>query len=119
MDFEENEDDAVRSIFEVLLETESIVIMGYDHQGDAIYRFTEKCKDIFPELYDMHLSEVNKTANELWQMGVISLNFTDDDMTVSIDQNNYRNLKEIAHMLTEEQADFLEALAIRKNLDES
>ena len=117
MDFEE-EDDAVRSIFEVLLETESIVIMGYDHQGEPVYRFTEKCKDTFPELYEMHLSEVNKTANELWQMGIISLNFTDDDMTISIDQSNYRNLREQAHRLTDEQADFLEALAIRKNLDE-
>lgn len=117
MDFEEEEDDAVRSIFEVLLETESIVIMGYDHQGDAIYRFTEKCRDVFPELYDMHLSEVNKTANELWQMGIISLNFTDADMTVSIDNNNYQNLKEKAHLLTEEQEDFLEALALRREMD--
>ena len=121
VDFEPDDfDDDGRSeeIFEILINTGALEIMGYDHQGDPVFRFTEKCKDVFPELYAMHQSEVNNTANELWQLGLISLNFTDEDMTVTITPDNYSNLKNYEGDLTEEHLNFLQSLVVRRNMDD-
>ena len=120
MDFDPDYEDDERSaeIFSILIETGSLELMGYDQNDEPIFRFTEKCKETFPELYDMHQAEVNKTANELWQMGIISLNFTDEDMTVSITPHNYNNLKNLGEELSEEHYNFLQALAVRRSLDD-
>lgn len=122
MDFEPDDlddyDERSNEIFQILIETGALVIMGYDHQNEPVYRFTEKCKDVFPELYAMHQSEVNNTANELWQMGLISLNFTDEDMTVTVTQDNYNNLKNFEGELTEEHYNFLQSLIMRKQAEE-
>jgi len=53
---------------------------------------------------------LSQTANELWQMGVIELEFTMAGESVIFNKKNYKKLKEVIDILTEEQIDFLEAL---------
>jgi len=113
-DYKERSDE----IFQILINTGSLVIMGYDHQDEPIYRFTEKCKEVFPELYDMHQAEVNNTANELWQMGLISINFTETEMTVQISRDNFNNIRNHTGELTEEQLSFLHSLVVRRAMDD-
>ena len=120
MDFDEerDEDEVVQELFEVLLEQGALEILGYDHQNEPVYRFTQKCARDFPELYAIHQAEVNKTANELRQLGMVDINFNDEDMTVTVTEDNYRNLRDYGEELSEEHLSFLQALVMRKLADE-
>lgn len=111
----EEEEQVVAEVFKVLLETECLVILRYDDSGEPVYRVTEKCKDLFPEFYAMHQAEINQTANELWQKGVISINFTDDSESIMVTPANYAELKRVYRDLTDEQIDFMNALRSNKD----
>lgn len=111
----EEEEQVVEEVFRVLLETECLVILRYDDSGEPVYRVTEKCRDLFPEFYAAHKAEINQTANELWQKGVISINFTDDSESIMVTPANYAELKRVYKDLTDEQIDFMNALRSNKN----
>lgn len=115
----EEEERVTEEVFRTLIETGCLILSGYDSNDEPVYRLTEKCRELFPELYNMHQAEVNQTANELWQMGVISINFTEDSESISITPANYAVLKELYASLTEDQASFIEALAVRNREDKS
>jgi hypothetical protein len=69
-----------------------------------------KCEEVFPEFYAFHFQMMNDTANELWQMGVIEMQFTMRGESVSFNRGNYERLREVIDDLTEEHIKFLEAL---------
>lgn len=100
-----------------LLSVGALEIMGYDNDNEPIYRFTDICKEEYPELYDLHMAEVNQIANELWQMGLIDLNWTDDDMSVTITPDNFINLKKFDGVLSNDQLNFLETLVVQSMND--
>jgi hypothetical protein len=54
--------------------------------------------------------EVNHTANELWQLGLIEILFQEDNQSVMFNLNNYIKLQELHMDLTEDQASFLETV---------
>jgi hypothetical protein len=82
--------------------------MGAD--GEPTYRVTEKCQDIFPEFYQFHHEMLNTTATELWNMGVIEIQFTKKGEVVCFNKQNYKRLLEVINDLTEDQIQFLEAM---------
>jgi hypothetical protein len=93
----------------LLLESGAVELVGMTN-GEPTYRITPECADIFPEFYKYHNEMLSQTANELWQMGVIELEFTMAGESVIFNKKNYKKLKEVIDILTEEQIDFLEAL---------
>lgn len=102
--------DAADEIFSLLLESGAIELIGVDPLGEPTYRVMPKCQDVFPEFYTFHTQMMNITANELWQMGVIEMEFTMRGESVSFNSGNYERLKEVVGELTEEHIIFLEAL---------
>lgn len=111
----EEEERVVAEVFRLLIEEECLVLLRYDDSGEPVYRVTEKCKNLFPEFYAMHQADINQTANELWQMGVISINFTDDSESITVTPANYAELKRVYETLTDEQIDFINALSSRRD----
>ena len=107
---EDSEDSRVADIFQLLEETGALVMTGLNRNGEPVYRFTEKCKEIFPELYEFHKAEINSTANELWQMGVVDVIFKESTFSVGFTNQNYQTYLEVKDQLTEEQKDFLEVV---------
>lgn len=65
----------------------------------------------------MHRAELNQTANELWQMGVVEIIFNGTSEAVSFNTNNYNRLKEVLHELTPDQISFLIALGAPLTID--
>lgn len=65
----------------------------------------------------MHKAEVNQTANELWQMGIIEITFTGPSESVIFTPNNYNKLKEVLHELTPDQISFLIAMGAPITID--
>jgi len=77
---------------------------------EPTYRITSKCAEVFPEFFRYHNQMMTHTANELWQMGVIEMEFTMQGDSVVFNKKNYDRLKEVINDLTEDQINFLEAL---------
>lgn len=107
---ESEEDEKVRQIFEILTTTGAIEWYGVNKHGQPIYRFTDLCKDVFPELYAMHAAELSQTTNELWQLGVVDVVFGSDTDRVTFTKENHRRYREIRDQLTQEQEELLEVI---------
>lgn len=106
----EDQDAITDEVWKVLIETGCLVFDGLDQNGEATYRITERCREYFPELFEMHQSDVNSTAFELWQLGVIDIMFTENSESISVSPANYARLLEVSETLTDEQMAFLRAL---------
>lgn len=105
-------EEKIDLIFGLLVEAGAIELMGVSQEGEPVFRVTEKCKEVFPEFYEMHKADINRVAYELWDLGVIEVTFKDDEERISFDERNYERLKEVIETtgLTEEQAEFLRSL---------
>lgn len=109
-EFGDSEDSKISEIFEMLEETGALEMTGVNRDGEPVYRITEKCREVFPELMAFHQAELNETANELWQLGVVDVIFRENTYAVGFTNQNYRKWKEIKNDLTNEQKDFLDVL---------
>jgi len=72
-DFEEED------LMSKMLELGLVEIHGMDPITNEItYILTEKCKELFPELFEEHMSHVNQIAFDLWKKGYIEMTFDAD-----------------------------------------
>lgn len=77
------EDDA----FEELLFSGAIEISGIDEQsGEMLFTFTEKLKDVDPQLYNKMTDFFHQELMRLWEKGFISMDITQKNPTVSLTQ---------------------------------
>lgn len=77
------EDDA----FEELLFNGAIEIVGIDEQsGEMLFNFTEKLKDVDPQLYNKMTDFFHQELMSLWEKGYISMDVTEKNPTVSLTQ---------------------------------
>lgn len=107
-----NNEEFIDAIFQHLLETGAIVLKGMNPQGEPVYSITEKCREIFPEFYDMHMSSMNTIAYELWDMGVVEIIFGDEGEKVSFNEENHAKLLEVQNSLSQEHVEFLQAMGV-------
>jgi hypothetical protein len=67
----------------------------------------------------MHIAELNQTANELWQLGIIDMTFGDEGYDkVGFTHQNYEKYREHKNSLTDEQLNFLEIIVSSNLLGE-
>jgi hypothetical protein len=104
--YEERADLAI----EMLLEQGALEIMSIDENGEPIYRITAKCREVFPEFYYSHIQEVNQTSFDLWQLGVVTIIFSEEGERISYNKENYEKFLEIESTLTQEQKGIVNVL---------
>lgn len=86
-------------------------MLGLNDDGEPVYRITEKCKDVFPEFYDMYRQEISDTAAYLWKLGIVEIKFNPDtSVSVYFTADNYTNYRKHKADLTEEHIVFLDAV---------
>jgi len=105
-----DEEEEINNFFDMLLLSGAIEIDSIADNGEPSYVFTDKCKDLFPELYAYHLSHVDDITFSLWQLDVLDLNVAQENTYVSFRKKNYENYLLIKDDLTEEQLHFLNFL---------
>lgn len=113
MDFEDpEEEERVNALFQYLVEEGALVLASIDEEGEPLYKITQKCKEILPELYEAHRSDVNRIANGLWQLGMVEISFgeSNDDVNVRMSPLNYEKFLSNKHLLSKEQRDFVYTL---------
>jgi hypothetical protein len=68
-----------------LLLNGGLEVVGLDSDsGEFLYAFTPKIKDLMPELYEEHISDVNKNVLKLWEMGYLEIDFMQEDPVITI-----------------------------------
>lgn len=111
-----NEEDSDKDIFEYLLEVGAIEIQGYDSISDNFtYNLTQKCKELFPELWEEHFKHVNDLSFTLWQKGIVEMKFDENGPLVMI--KDIENAKKIKDTLPEDERMFIENILHRYEID--
>lgn len=67
------------NIIEFLVLSGALEAAGIDSEtGELLYSFTEKIKDVMPELYHDHINHVNKEIMGLWEKGFVKMDLLSD-----------------------------------------
>lgn len=109
---EPRDEGFVEAVFQHLLDTGAIILKGMNPSGEPVYSITEKCKEVFPEFYAMHMESMNTIAYELWSLGVVEITFGDEGERVSFGEQNYERLNEVKNTLNPDQIEFLQAMGV-------
>ena len=70
--------------FEILVESGAIEFAGIDEDGEMMYNFTNKLKDIAPELFDLHLNQLNSDIMHLWEKGFVDMDLFQENPVVKL-----------------------------------
>jgi hypothetical protein len=74
-------------IIDKLLLENALEVVGIDKSnGEFLYAFTPKIKDVMPELYDDHLNFVNSEIMTLWEKGYLDINFLEENPAVRLSE---------------------------------
>ena len=73
------------NIMEKLILSGALEFAGIDSKtGEVLYSFTNKIKEVMPDLYHQHINHVNKEILKLWEHGFVNVNFLEDNPQVTL-----------------------------------
>lgn len=82
--------------------------------GEILYNFTDKLKEIMPQLYNEHLNFVNAEIMYLWEYGFLSINdLADENPKVTL-TSKAQNFEEISKLPKDKQRSLEEIKRILK-----
>jgi hypothetical protein len=80
-----------------------IEVVGLDSDnGEFLYAFTPKIKELMPELYEEHISDVNKNVLKLWEMGYLNIDFMQEDPVITLGSKSF-DLAEVSKLSKDDQ----------------
>lgn len=65
------------------IEIGAVSLEGMDENGELIYSISEDAKDIAPELWQSHMEYVDKSILELYEAGLVEIEY-DEDLKATI-----------------------------------
>jgi hypothetical protein len=72
-----------------LIENGAIEFAGLNEDGEPIYNFTDKLKDINPDLFDIHQTQLNREVMFLWEQGFITVDLLQDNPDVGLTEKSF------------------------------
>ena len=72
-----------------LIENGAIEYAGLNEEGEPIYNFTDKLKDINPYLFDIHQTQLNREVMFLWEQGFITVDLLQDNPDVGLTEKSF------------------------------
>lgn len=82
-----NEDD---KMIEKLILDGGLETVGIDQEtGEFLYSFTPKIKNLMPDLYDEHMTEVNSCVMKLWEKGFLNIDFFASDPIITLAEKSF------------------------------
>ncbi len=104
-------DEELTETIEHLLDVGALEILGYDSVSNSFtYKITDKCKEIYPELYYTHYEMVNEVAQDLWMRDIIDIIFTHGQTIVGLTPEQFKYVRENINTFEEEERLFLESI---------
>jgi len=93
-----NEDELIKNL---ILEG-ALEVAGMDSEnGELLYTITPKMQEVMPDMYEDHLTQVNKDILNLWEKGYVNINFLDEEPMVTISEKGL-DKKEVAKLSKQE-----------------
>jgi hypothetical protein len=86
-----------------LLLNGGLEVVGLDSDnGEFLYAFTPKIKDLMPGLYEEHIGDVNKNVLKLWEMGYLEIDFMQEDPVIKLGEKSF-DLNEVSKLSKDDQ----------------
>ena len=80
-----------------------IEVVGFDSDnGEFLYAFAPKIKELMPELYEEHINDVNKNILKMWEMGYLEIDFMQEDPVITIARKSL-DLDEVSKLSKDDQ----------------
>lgn len=81
-------------------------LVGVDKDGEIVYEITEKAETDAPELWAAHRDYVDKALIDLYEIGLISIEYTEDlEAMINLSPEGYEAAKELGLLDFEEGQD--------------
>jgi len=78
-----NEDELIKNL---ILEG-ALEVAGVDSEtNELLYSITPKMQEVMPDMYEDHLTQVNKDLLNLWEKGYVNIDFLMADPIVTISE---------------------------------
>lgn len=82
-----NEDD---KMIEKLILEGGLETVGIDQEtGELLYSFTPEIKNIMPDLYNEHMTEVNSCVMNLWEKGFVDIDLLAPDPIITLSEKSF------------------------------
>jgi hypothetical protein len=64
--------------------------VGVDQEtGELLYSFTPKIKNLMPDLYDEHITDVNACVMNLWEKGFLEIDFFAEEPIITLSKKAF------------------------------
>jgi len=74
-----------QDLIDTLILEGALVISGIDSDtGEIVYTFTDKLKEMAPDLYASFLEMIQQSVMSLWEKGFVNMNVTEQNPKVSL-----------------------------------
>ena len=78
-------DDKEEGIIEKLILDGGLETVVVDQEtGELLYSFTPKIKNLMPDLYDEHMTDVNSCVMNLWEKGFLEIDFFAEEPIITL-----------------------------------
>lgn len=84
----------------------ALELVGIDEDGEPRYLITQRCKEIYPDIYDEFMLDVGEFINKMWQQDMLDLTFTDQEILVRLNENTF-NKEKLAELSDEDRHQLL------------
>lgn len=78
-----NEEETSKYIDSLIL-SGAVEPHGIDNDGNFIYKMTDKMKEVDPEFYEQSVEQFYNEIMELWSLGFLEIDATEEDPVVRI-----------------------------------
>ena len=83
-------DDKEEGIIEKLILDGGLETVGVDQEtGELLYSFTPKIKNLMPDLYDEHITDVNACVMNLWEKGFLEIDFFAEEPIITLSKKAF------------------------------
>jgi hypothetical protein len=74
-------------IIEKLILDGGLETVGVDEEtGELLYSFTPKIKNLMPDLYNEHITDVNTCVMALWEKGFLEIDFFAEEPIITLSE---------------------------------
>lgn len=93
-------DQGDQEFLDTLILEGALVIKGVDPEtGEIVYSFTDRLKDLAPELYHDFMEMLHKSIMSLWEQGFLQMDIASDNPLIlptqlAVDRSNWSALSE-------------------------
>jgi hypothetical protein len=98
----ELEDDGTFDFIDHLIAVGALELTGIDENGEPRYLVTERCKEMYPDVYSEFMLDVGEFISRMWQIDMVDLRFEENEILVKLTENTF-NKERVAELSPEDR----------------